>query len=145
MRPVRSTALYVARSFKAFALTGRQVTAQNNPGRCPGLRDSAPTGRAGDMGFLVFGKNKRKGKSTKVEKYFSAFTLLRSIAYLFTFTINGRGEVSLHKSILKIVFAGEPVLASSPVCRHDEKRLSSLNVPSLLYSSPPKNPRSPFS
>uniref|UniRef100_UPI004025561C hypothetical protein n=1 Tax=Prevotella sp. TaxID=59823 RepID=UPI004025561C len=33
-------------SFKAFALTGRQVTAPNNPGRCPGLRASALSGRA---------------------------------------------------------------------------------------------------
>ena len=41
MRPVRATALYIAWSFKAFALTGRQVTAPNNPGRCPGLRASA--------------------------------------------------------------------------------------------------------
>ena len=48
MRPVRATALYIARSFKAFALTGRQVTAQNNPGRCPGLRASAPSGRVGE-------------------------------------------------------------------------------------------------
>ena len=46
MRPVRATALYIARSFKAFALTWRQVTAQNNPGRCPGLIASAPSGRA---------------------------------------------------------------------------------------------------
>ena len=43
MRPVRATALYIVRYFKAFALSGRQVTAQNkNPGRCPGLRASAP-------------------------------------------------------------------------------------------------------
>ena len=40
-RPVRATALYIAWSFKAFALTGRQDTAPNNPGRCPGLRASA--------------------------------------------------------------------------------------------------------
>ena len=47
MRPVRATALYIVRYFKAFALSGRQVTAQNkNPGRCPGLRASAPLGRA---------------------------------------------------------------------------------------------------
>ena len=58
MRPVRATALDIASSFKAFALTGRQVTAQNNPGRCPVLRDSALTGRADYMGFLVFGINK---------------------------------------------------------------------------------------
>ena len=31
---------------KAFALTGRQVCERNNPGRCPGLRASAPSGRA---------------------------------------------------------------------------------------------------
>ena len=47
MRPVRATALYIVRYFKAFALSGRQVTAQNkNPGRCPGLWASAPSGRA---------------------------------------------------------------------------------------------------
>ena len=46
MRPVRATALYIAWSFKAFALTGRQVTTSNNPGRCPGLTASAPSGRA---------------------------------------------------------------------------------------------------
>ena len=51
MRPVRATALYIAWSFKAFALTGRQVTAPNNPGRCPGLRASALTGRAVYMNF----------------------------------------------------------------------------------------------
>ena len=28
-------------SFKAFALTGRQVCEHDNPGRCPGLRASA--------------------------------------------------------------------------------------------------------
>ena len=33
-------------SFKAFALTGRQVCEQANPGRCPGLRASALSGRA---------------------------------------------------------------------------------------------------
>ena len=32
-------------SFKAFALTGRQVCERNNPGRCPGLRAFALTGR----------------------------------------------------------------------------------------------------
>ena len=47
MRPVRAKALYLVRYFKAFALSGRQVTVQNkNPGRCPGLRASAPSGRA---------------------------------------------------------------------------------------------------
>ena len=55
MRPVRATALYLVRYFKAFALSGRQVTAQNkNPGRCPGLRASAPSGRAAYMGCLDF-------------------------------------------------------------------------------------------
>ena len=34
-------------SFKAFALTGRQVCEHDNPGRCPGLRASAPSGRVG--------------------------------------------------------------------------------------------------
>ena len=66
MRPVRATALYIARSLKAFALTGRQVTAQNNPGRCPGLRASAPSGRVG--------KNLKKSKVSimyaRVECYF---------------------------------------------------------------------------
>ena len=33
-------------SFKAFALTGRQVCEHANPGRCPGLGASAPSGRA---------------------------------------------------------------------------------------------------
>ena len=32
---------------KAFALTGRQPCVHNNPGRCPGLRASAPSGRVG--------------------------------------------------------------------------------------------------
>ena len=40
--------------FKAFALTGRQVTAPNNPGRCPGLRASALTGRAAKNLLLPF-------------------------------------------------------------------------------------------
>ena len=34
-------------SFKAFALTGRQVCEHDNPGRCPGLRASALSGRVG--------------------------------------------------------------------------------------------------
>ena len=46
MRPVRAKALNIARSFKAFALTGRQVCEHDNPGRCPGLRASALSGRA---------------------------------------------------------------------------------------------------
>ena len=46
-RPVRAKALKLVAIYKAFALTGRQVTAPNNPGRCPGLRASAPSGRMG--------------------------------------------------------------------------------------------------
>ena len=38
-------------SFKAFALTGRQVCEHDNPGRCPGLRASALSGRAASMSF----------------------------------------------------------------------------------------------
>jgi len=45
--PVRAKALCFAWSFKAFALTGRQVCVRNNPGRCPGLGASAPSGRVG--------------------------------------------------------------------------------------------------
>ena len=36
---------------KAFALTGRQVCERNNPGRCPGLRASALSGRAAYRSF----------------------------------------------------------------------------------------------
>ena len=39
-------------SFKAFALTGRQVCEHDNPGRCPGLRASAPSGRAASKSFF---------------------------------------------------------------------------------------------
>uniref|UniRef100_UPI00402858E2 hypothetical protein n=1 Tax=Prevotella sp. TaxID=59823 RepID=UPI00402858E2 len=45
---VRAKALYIVRYFKAFALTGRQVCCRNYPGRCPGLRASAPSGRVGE-------------------------------------------------------------------------------------------------
>ena len=34
-------------SFKAFALTGRQVCVHKHPGRCPGLGASALSGRVG--------------------------------------------------------------------------------------------------
>ena len=44
-RPERAEALYIARYFKAFALTGRQVCVHNYPGRCPGLGASALSGR----------------------------------------------------------------------------------------------------
>ena len=43
-------ALYI-RSFKAFALTGREAIIRNNPGRCPGLKASAPLGRAASGTF----------------------------------------------------------------------------------------------
>ena len=39
--PCKGKSLMFAWSFKAFALTGRQVCVRNNPGRCPGLRASA--------------------------------------------------------------------------------------------------------
>ena len=39
---------------KAFALTGRQVRIHKHPGRCPGLRASAPSGRAAYMGSSSF-------------------------------------------------------------------------------------------
>ena len=45
--PVRAKALYIVRDFKAIALTGRQVCEHDYPGRCPGLRASAPSGRVG--------------------------------------------------------------------------------------------------
>ena len=35
--PCKGNSFNFARSFKAFALTGRQATAQHNPGRCHGL------------------------------------------------------------------------------------------------------------
>ena len=44
--------------FKAFALTGRQVCAHDNPGRCPGLGASALSGRVGQnlrkLSYLTF-------------------------------------------------------------------------------------------
>ena len=52
--PCKGNSFNIARSFKAFALTGRQVTAQNNPGRCPGLRVSAPSGRVAPVSFCPF-------------------------------------------------------------------------------------------
>ena len=39
--------MFFAWSFKAFALTGRQVCVRNYPGRCPGLGASALSGRVG--------------------------------------------------------------------------------------------------
>ena len=52
-RPVRAKALKYRAIYKAFALTGRQVCEHDNPGRCPGLRASAPSGRAAYMGSSV--------------------------------------------------------------------------------------------
>ena len=46
---VKGKSLINCLEFKAFALTGRRVCAHNNPGRCPGLRASAPSGRAAAM------------------------------------------------------------------------------------------------
>ena len=43
-------------SFKAFALTGRQVCVRNNPGRCPGLRASALSGHAAYQSFDTSGR-----------------------------------------------------------------------------------------
>ena len=53
-RPVRAKALLIAWYFKAFALTGRQVCSRNYPGRCPGLRASAPSGRVGKNNKELF-------------------------------------------------------------------------------------------
>ena len=52
--PVRAKALLIAGNFKAFALTGRQVCSRNYPGRCPGLRASAPSGRVGKNNKELF-------------------------------------------------------------------------------------------
>ena len=49
MRPVRAKALLIARYFKAFALTGRQVCVHDYPGCCPGLGASALSGRVGEI------------------------------------------------------------------------------------------------
>ena len=40
---------------EAFALTGRQPCAHDNPGRCPGLGASAPSGRVGVSLLHFFG------------------------------------------------------------------------------------------
>ena len=45
--PCKGKSFCIAWSFKAFALTGRQFCARNNPGRCPGLGASALSGREG--------------------------------------------------------------------------------------------------
>ena len=54
MRPVRAKASSKYWRFKAFALTGRQVCVRNYPGRGPGLRASAPSGRAAYMASSSF-------------------------------------------------------------------------------------------
>ena len=62
-------------SFKAFALTGRQVCVRNNPGRCPGLRASALSGRAAYQSFDTSGRvGQTCGssiiyKSTRAQRY----------------------------------------------------------------------------
>ena len=43
--PCKGKSLSLPWSFKAFALTGRQICVRNNPGRCPGLGASALSGR----------------------------------------------------------------------------------------------------
>ncbi len=43
--PCKGKSFIFAWSFKAFALTGRQVCGRNYPGRCPGLGASALSGR----------------------------------------------------------------------------------------------------
>ena len=53
-RPERAKALCFAWSFKAFALTGRQVCDRNYPGRCPGLGASALSGRVGQKQGLPY-------------------------------------------------------------------------------------------
>ena len=54
MRPVRAKALKLLAIYNAFALTGRQPCEHDNPGRCPGLRASAPSGRAAYIDFWPF-------------------------------------------------------------------------------------------
>ena len=49
--PCKGKSFKTSGNNKAFALTGRQVCEHNNPGRCPGLRASALSGRAAFMSF----------------------------------------------------------------------------------------------
>ena len=51
---------------KAFALTGRQAIIRDNPGRCPGLRASAPSGRVG-QNLRNFGGAKLRITETSVK------------------------------------------------------------------------------
>ena len=64
--PESAKALFVAWSFKAFALTGRQVCVHNYPGRCPGLGASALSGRVG-QNMRKF--SRRKEKELKFQVY----------------------------------------------------------------------------
>ena len=66
MRPVRAKALKYRAIYKAFALTGRQVCEHDNPGRCPGLRASAPSGRVG-QNLRNFGSAKLRITETSVK------------------------------------------------------------------------------
>ena len=43
----RTPGLFQSNSVKAFALSGRQACVRHYPGRCPGLRASALSGRMG--------------------------------------------------------------------------------------------------
>ena len=43
------------RYVKLLPLQGARFATHKNPGRCPGLRASAPSGRAAYIGFLVQG------------------------------------------------------------------------------------------
>ena len=45
--PCKGKSLINSLVFEAFALTGRQTSVHNNPGRCPGLGASALSGRVG--------------------------------------------------------------------------------------------------
>ena len=54
--PCKGKSFKTSGNNKAFALTGRQVCEHNNPGRCPGLRASALSGRAGSVSLDHFVK-----------------------------------------------------------------------------------------
>ena len=45
--PCKGKSFVYCQYLKAFALTGRQVCVHKHPGRCPGLRASALSGRVG--------------------------------------------------------------------------------------------------
>ena len=67
-----SKAPYKGKSFKtlgnnkAFALTGRQVCEHNNPGRCPGLRASALSGRAAHRKLYLRSMTVGSGRAASV-------------------------------------------------------------------------------